>query len=195
MASKFYAVRMGKKPGIYSTWDACKKQVDGFSGASYKSFTTLKEAESFMGFDQDPKEIKEAEMIAYVDGSYNIHTKAFSYGMIVLYQGEEYRFAEKIEDKELALMRNVAGEIMGAEAAMRYAILKGCKSIEIHHDYEGISKWCLGEWKTNKDGTKAYKAYYDSIKDQLSVKFIKVKGHSGDTYNDIADELAKSAIF
>ena len=39
-----------------------------------------------------------------------------------------------------------------------------------------------------------YKKYYDSIKNILDVKFVKVKGHSGDKYNDRADALAKAAL-
>jgi len=35
---KFYAVHRGVKPGIYATWDECKKQVDGFNGPIYKKF-------------------------------------------------------------------------------------------------------------------------------------------------------------
>ena len=77
---------------------------------------------------------------------------------------------------------------------MRYALDNGYKSISIYHDYQGIASWCLGEWKTNKAGTVAYKEFYDSIKDRLRVYFVKVKGHSGDTYNDIADNLAKKAV-
>jgi ribonuclease HI len=46
---KFYAVRIGREPGIYTTWEQAKKQVMGFSGAKYKSFKTRKEAENFMG--------------------------------------------------------------------------------------------------------------------------------------------------
>ena len=42
MASKFYAVQKGKIPGIYYSWDDCKKMVDGFPGAVYKSFKTPK---------------------------------------------------------------------------------------------------------------------------------------------------------
>ena len=34
-------------PGIYKTWDECKAQVNGFSGASYKGFATLAEAEEY----------------------------------------------------------------------------------------------------------------------------------------------------
>lgn len=46
---KFYAVKKGRKPGIYLTWDETKKQVDGFPGAIYKSFPTRVEAEQWNG--------------------------------------------------------------------------------------------------------------------------------------------------
>ena len=45
MAAKFYAVRKGKKPGIYMSWDICKQQTDGFPGAEFKSFPTREAAE------------------------------------------------------------------------------------------------------------------------------------------------------
>lgn len=44
---KFYAVKVGKVPGIYSTWNECEDQVKGFPGAVYKSYATLSEAERF----------------------------------------------------------------------------------------------------------------------------------------------------
>lgn len=240
---KYYAVKVGRVTGIYLSWEECKKQIDKYSGAIYKGFSTQEEAEEYLNGkslsntkrltitddhiensnrkasyaktdnrkilgaqNQDGKAKGEAFktvsqkdhnaiMVAYVDGSYNVKTKAFSYGMVILYKGEELKFAKKVEEPSLTSMRNVAGEIKGAEAAMRYAISKECSSLIIYHDYEGISRWCLGEWKANKEGTKAYKAYYDSIKDKLKVTFQKVKGHSGDKYNEMADQLAKSAIF
>ena len=203
---KYYAVKKGKTPGIYFSWDDCKKQVTNYSGAIYKGFLTIEEAEQFIYGESEKKSknkkmeqkevsVQEDTMVAYVDGSYNVATKEFSYGMVILYHGEEIKRAKKVEDPSLVSMRNVAGEIKGAEMAMRYAIEQGCKELVIYHDYEGIARWCLGEWKTNKEGTKAYKAYYDSIKDTLTVTFQKVKGHSGDKYNDMADQLAKSVIF
>ena len=41
---KYYVVWSGRKRGIYSDWDSCKKQIDGFTGAQYKSFESEKEA-------------------------------------------------------------------------------------------------------------------------------------------------------
>ncbi|TKA64464.1 hypothetical protein B0A49_07084 [Cryomyces minteri] len=47
--SKFYAVRIGYTPAIYHSWADCLKQVRGFKNATFKSFTSLHDAESFMG--------------------------------------------------------------------------------------------------------------------------------------------------
>ena len=91
-------------------------------------------------------------------------------------------------------MRNVAGEIKGAEAAMRYAIEHEIPRIAIYHDYEGIAKWPLGLWKTNKEGTRAYKAFYEEAREKIDIRFVKVTGHSGDTYNEMADRLAREAL-
>jgi len=36
--TKYYVVWQGHKKGVYSSWAACKKQIDGYQGAQYKSF-------------------------------------------------------------------------------------------------------------------------------------------------------------
>lgn len=42
---KWYVVFEGRKRGIYSSWDECSEQVNGFKGAKYKSYSTKEEAE------------------------------------------------------------------------------------------------------------------------------------------------------
>ncbi len=42
---KFYVVWKGRKTGVFTSWNACKRQIDGFEGAQYKSFANLDEAE------------------------------------------------------------------------------------------------------------------------------------------------------
>lgn len=49
---KFYAVRVGKSPGIYHTWPDCLEQVRGFPKAVFKSFTSLTEAEGFLNNEE-----------------------------------------------------------------------------------------------------------------------------------------------
>jgi ribonuclease HI len=44
--SKFYVVWKGARPGIYSTWKDCEKQVKGYPGARYKGYPTRQEAEA-----------------------------------------------------------------------------------------------------------------------------------------------------
>ena len=46
---QYYAVRIGREPGIYLTWEECKAQVDGYAKAQYKGFGSLEEAEAYMG--------------------------------------------------------------------------------------------------------------------------------------------------
>lgn len=200
MAKKYYAVKSGRAPGIYETWDECKKQVMGYSSAVYKSFTSRAEAEQFM---QGASAVRAGaapgddtgRVIIYVDGSFDSATKRFSYGMVVLKDGAEIATGCKaFSEPDMADMRNVSGEIYGSMAAMKWCLDNGVSDVVIYYDYEGIAKWPLHEWKANKKGTQAYVAYYDSVKDRLSVEFRKVKGHSGDKYNDMVDGLAKSAL-
>ena len=200
MANKFYAVKAGLTPGIYNSWEECKAQVDGFSGAEYKSFKTKEEAEKYLSGDTAQDETPDFlslpadKAVAYVDGSYRDDTKEFGYGAVIFHRGMKLRLSGKSADPSLVDMRNVAGEIKGSEAAMQYAANNGVKHLTIYHDYEGIAKWCTGEWKTNKPGTLAYKMFYAKIVCSVDVDFMKVKGHSGDTYNEMADKLAKQAL-
>ena len=217
MGKKYYAVRKGRKTGVFATWAECQKQVTGFSGAEFKSFGTMEEAREFAGSGEAGPEAAvvqteqgkaigvqfdkaeavgtaPGQVIAYVDGSYRSDTGEFSYGMVILKDGEEHCFCRKMTDKELAQMHNVAGEIKGSEAAMQYALDNGIPEITIYHDYEGIAKWCTGAWKANKTGTQAYQAFYQEVIKKVQVHFVKVKGHSNDKYNDMADHLAKSAL-
>ncbi len=50
---KFYAVKKGRKNGVYRTWDECKSQTHGYKGAIFKSFPTMAEAEMFVGKNGD----------------------------------------------------------------------------------------------------------------------------------------------
>ena len=47
---QYYAVRNGREPGIYRTWEECKAQVDGYAKAQFKGFTSLEEAEEYLGY-------------------------------------------------------------------------------------------------------------------------------------------------
>ncbi len=42
---KYYVVWNGKKTGVFNSWDKCKKQINGFTGAQYKAFLSKEDAE------------------------------------------------------------------------------------------------------------------------------------------------------
>jgi ribonuclease HI len=49
--TKFYVVWEGRRPGVYRTWEEARRQVEGFTGAKYKSFPTREEASAAFGED------------------------------------------------------------------------------------------------------------------------------------------------
>ena len=44
--NKFYVVWQGRNPGVYSHWEDCKKEIEGFAGAKYKGFPDRTSAET-----------------------------------------------------------------------------------------------------------------------------------------------------
>ena len=209
MASKYYAVKKGKVPGIYLNWNDCKAMVDGYQGAVYKSFKTIEEAEKFITGEKvvtreksitgdktitGVKASAENSTYAFVDGSFNKVTHTYGYGGFLVTENEKYVLQGADNDAEMATMRNVAGEIKGAEAAIKKAIEIGLKELVIYYDYMGIEMWATGAWKRNKAGTIAYYDYIMSVREQIKLTFVKVKGHSGVEGNEEADKLAKQAV-
>lgn len=191
--AKYYAVKKGHKPGIYTSWDECKKQVEKFSGAVYKSFTSLEDAKNFIKLEEE--KIVDYGLIAYVDGSYNIKTKEYGYGCILIEGQKVIKELSGKGDKEaLVSMRNVAGEILGSLVAMKFALENGYPGVCIYYDYEGIEKWANGLWRANKIGTQNYQKLVNEYRKKINISFIKVLAHSGDFFNERADKLAKKAV-
>lgn len=191
--AKYYAVKKGHKPGIYTSWDECKKQVEKFSGAVYKSFTSLEDAKNFIKLEEE--KIVDYGLIAYVDGSYNIKTKEYGFGCILI-EGQKVikELSGKGDKDALVSMRNVAGEILGSLAAMKFALENGYPGVCIYYDYEGIEKWANGLWRANKIGTQNYQKLVNEYRKKINISFIKVLAHSGDFFNERADKLAKKAV-
>lgn len=203
---KYYAVRKGIKTGIFDTWTECQQSIMGYSNAEYKSFLTRDEAEKYLlgddlieaeSEDVLPEEynINPSKIIVYVDGSYDHNLKKYSFGCIILTpSGDIIKESGNGDNPASLAIRNVAGEMLGAMYAVRWAIMNGYSEIEIRYDYEGIEKWVQGQWKAKNELAQKYAIFMNECKSSIKISFCKVTAHSNNKYNDMADALAKSAL-
>lgn len=76
--SAYYAVAIGRIPGIYRTWRECETQISGYSGARFKKFSTVTDANEFINIEpvKKPKPqilrpiLKQSKgCVIFVDGS------------------------------------------------------------------------------------------------------------------------------
>ena len=200
--AKFYAVRIGRTPGVYASWAECEAETKGFPGAVFKSFKTRPEAEAFVKGEDlargDNTTVKPTDTTtkpyAFVDGSFNVSTGVYGYGGFLVYGDTKEVLQGQGSDLEMASMRNVAGEVCGSTAAIKRAVELGLAELTIYYDYMGIEAWANGSWKRNKEGTIAYHDYVQSVRNIIKLNFVKVKGHSGVEGNEEADRLAKNAV-
>ena len=53
MAKWVYAVAKGHQTGVYSSWEECRSQVNGYTGAVFRKFATELEAKAFIDQHHD----------------------------------------------------------------------------------------------------------------------------------------------
>lgn len=193
---KVYAVRKGKTTGLFYSWSECEAAVSGYPGAEYKGFLTEDEAKEYLGYKTSKEDKKEElRLIAYVDGSFDAAIGKYAFGCVILTpDGDIIKESGNGDNPESLAIRNVAGEMLGAMTAVRWAIKNGYDNLELRYDYEGIEKWATGVWKAKNTLTQKYAEYMQRQQNHIKISFRKVKAHSGDYYNEEADKLAKEAL-
>ena len=183
--TKYYAVKVGKNTGVFQTWAQCEEQIKGVSGAQYKSFTTLEDAERYIqtspseetvkeevssydineNIKQRLSELKENEVIAFVDGSFQEGKSAF--GVIIFddkgNKEKLYKAFTENYNQEFINLRNVAAELEGVKEAIQWALKYEKKKISIFYDYEGIEKWADRTWQAKNKITKDYVGFIPCI--------------------------------
>ena len=189
---KYYAIKDDVSHEIVDSWDLCKEHLKNYTKPQYKSFKSLEEAEAFINDEILDDNITAPK--AYIDGSFDSKTNAYSFGGVLIIDGKEYPYKKKFEPDEYSSLRNVAGEIQGAGFIIAYAVKKGIKELHIFYDYLGIEKWFTHEWKANSKIAIDYQLLAERVKDRIKVYFHKVKSHTNNHYNDYADKLAKEAL-
>lgn len=136
--------------------------------------------------ESDPCEVR-----AFIDGSFDKRNGVVGSGGVILLDTEEVEFSLSSTDPNHVAYWNVSGELLAALHVVDYALNHGYTSCSLYYDYMGIEMWATARWKTNNPLTINYAKRMKEASKQLRIDFHKVKAHSGITYNDRADALAK----
>lgn len=209
MPKKVYAIKEGFDFGknekvidaITYSWSECERYIKGVKGAKYKSFENIEDAKKYL--NEGNKLIKKGEgkypedcLHIYVDGSYNSSSEKYAYALVAVRKGVlEYIEADCSKDNSKKSIRQIAGELEAAIKGVEYALNKGDKKVVIFHDYEGVSHHATGFWERREPSSLEY---YDRMqklfKQGIEVIFVKVDSHTGDFFNELADEKCKEKL-
>lgn len=208
MGKKVYAIKEGFdsvknesiENKIVSTWDECLKYVKGVKGAKYKSFEDVESANQYL---RNGKILKKGEDIypedclhIYVDGSFNSATERYSYGMVAVRNNiVEYMESASSEDNSKKDIRQVAGELEGSIRGIKYALDKGEKKVVLFYDYEGVAHHATGFWERREPSSIEYYTKVNELMHKgIEVIFVKIDSHTGDLFNELADEICKEKL-
>ena len=217
MAKKYYAVKRGRKTGLFTVWAECAAQVQGFQGAVYKGFMTEAEARDWLaggasaaneGTVCTGKKSAAPAPAEPIDADYIIHTD----GSCLRNPGGAGGWAAVIENVATGEVTEHSGgdpettnnrmELTAALEALS-AVPEGAR-IALFTDSQylknAFTKFWLPAWK--KRGWKKADGELVLNQDlwmQLDAAFVArrvqfhwVKGHAGNARNERCDELARA---
>ncbi len=212
---KFYAIRKGRQPGVYSTWPEAERQVKGYGGAIFKGFATREEAEKWLTGDETAsssgkpvrrqrkqpvvQQPKESEIFIYTDGGAINNPGPGGYGVVILDGNEKRELSGGFRRTT-----NNRMELTAAIVALQ-EVLPTDKKIVLFSDssylVNGVMKKWVNSWQKN-GWVKADKSpvlNVDLWKKILhlckgrGIVFKWVKGHAGNPCNERCDTLAVQA--
>lgn len=71
----YYAVREGRHKGVYRSWDECRSNVSGYSGAQYAKFDTADQASAYMESQDSKSKVLQGMESTYSDNFYYIDNR------------------------------------------------------------------------------------------------------------------------
>jgi len=200
MAKKFYVVWRGSKTGVFHDWPTTLALVEGFSGAQYKAFPTLSEAEAAFRRGAPPRSVPPAEgtskprvvrtdhadavaasdTVIFCDGACEPNPGKAGSGMAVYRHGELaslwYGAYNPAGTNNTAELNALLQALMLAKAE----ILAG-KTVQVRSDssygLNAVTKWAAG-WK--KRGWR---------KADGEIKNLEIIRELHALYEDIADDV------
>lgn len=219
MADKFYVVKKGRTPGIYTTWTECLRQVDKFAGAVYKSYKTKEEAQEAFASNSlytttaGPKTStkKRTSLHSKSEAMDDIRLRIYCDGACSGNPGRSGSGLAIYEDDNMPVLIYGAADVMGTNnTAELKALLKALElAVDAQHDkvailsdskysIECVVNWAYG-WKAKgwtKQGGEIKNLEIiqtaHAIYDSIKNKVVisHVRGHAGVEGNELADRMA-----
>lgn len=210
---KLYAVKKGRKIGVFGNWAECQKQIQGFSGAQFKSFNSEVEAKEYIAGKssanlENNSSKPKPQIIVFTDGGSRNHGNtagnhvksddkaAWAYlinGQTGQHSdsGGEYGATNNrmeimafIKSLKWLLENHLENESIGYVSDSRYVL----NAIE----KDWITGWKKRGWKRSAGELKNAELWQEL--DQLLQHFTKIqygwtKGHANNKGNIFVDEL------
>lgn len=149
--TKFYTVRNGRKPGVYTSWAECEAQVKGFKGAEFKSFASKDIAEHALihGWDTGAKPEKSEKSQEqslegnqdYIKESISVDAACSGNPGAMEYQGVDTETGEQLFASPVyPVGTNNLGEFLAVVHALRYLHEQG-SDMPVYSDSVSAIAW------------------------------------------------------
>ncbi len=173
--NKFFVVWEGKEPGIYRSWDECKRQIHGYEGAIFKGFATEAEAREamvspcwdYIGKNAKPKK-PSAEEIARVGmpnfESISVDAACSGNPGLMEYRGVYTKTGEQIfHQGPFKDGTNNVGEFLALVHGLAFLKQKN-SSLQVYTDSKTALAWIkTGKAKTKLEKNEANAVLFDLI--------------------------------
>lgn len=183
----YYAVAIGKEPGIYFTWKDCEQQVKGVKNAKFKKFNNEKEANQFLTSNNKiNKENIVPDYYVYTDGACSKNGAKDAIAGIGIYFGKDdiRNISKKIDLKPTNNVAELSAMIHACN--LIEFDLKNGKHITIVSDshYAILCATSYGkknktiEWKKEIPNKELVKILYDFVVQYNNLQFLHIEAHT-----------------
>ena len=216
LVGKFYAVKKGRKTGIFTTWAECQKQVSGFPKAEFKSFISKQEADNWL------KEIKSSNenrrksysVIVYTDGGSRnhgnkkgVHVKKndkAAWAYLIKYQGSiisdtDGEYGSTNNRMEIMALKKALLDLKQRELQNeKILVVLDSKYVLDAITKRWLQSWEKNGWKTSAGTGVKNKELWMEISRLLpefpNLDYQWTKGHANDEGNNLVDELLNKTM-
>jgi ribonuclease HI len=191
----FYAVRAGRKTGVFDNWPDTAKSVKGFPNAVFRKFGSRAEANAWL---KDEDAVKNVDYTIYTDGSCLVNPDGPGGWALLMFEGDEQ--VKEVSGGEQSTTNNRM-ELTAAIKALQLTPVGATVRLYTDSQYlrNGFASGWLDNWKTNGWKTSVGKQVanedlwrtIDKLATERTVFWTWQRGHVGHVENERVDHLAR----